>query len=245
MSDEKLLKPGERIDDLMREGFRLIQNPDLFCFGIDAVLLSDFAKASHKSRVLDLCTGNGVIPILMLARKKGSSYKAIEIQEASADIARRSAKLNEVSDRLEIIQGDIKDVPNLVGRDAFDVVTCNPPYMLNGGGLVNPDDAKALARHEIMCNFDDVARAASRALKVGGKFYFIHRPRRLSEIFVSMKKYNLEPKRIRMVHSFYNKPAVMILVEASKTGGVELIIEPPLVIYKEPGVYTDEVISIY
>lgn len=245
MSDSDWLKRGERIDDLQREGFRLIQDPDMFCFGIDAVLLADFAKADRNSKVLDLCTGNGVIPVLMLSRKKGYVYKAIEIQEASADIARRNVKVNGLEDRLEIICGDIKNVPELVGRDTFDVVTCNPPYMLSGGGIPNPEDAKALARHEILCNFDDVARAASQALKVGGKLYLVHSTRRLSEIFDSLRRHKLEPKKIRMVHSFADKPAVMILIEASKAGGVELIVESPLIIYKSNGIYTDEVMKIY
>lgn len=238
------LKDGERIDDLERGGYRVIQNPGLFCFGMDAVLLSAFAKTKPTDRVLDLCSGNGIIPILLIAREKAKSVTGIEIQSTSADIFKRSVGLNGLEDRVEVICADIKD-RDAFGEGEYDAVTCNPPYMSAGDGIVNPEDAKALARHEIMCDFADVAKAASKALKSGGKFFFVHRPRRLTEIFAALKDCGLEAKRMQNIHPKEGSPANMILVEAVKDGRVQMVIEPPLIVYDEKGEYTKEVRSMY
>ena len=242
------LRPGERLDDLQRNGYVLIQDPSLFCFGMDAVLLADFARAGKRDHVLDLCAGNGVISILMAARGKGGVYTGIELQEKSADLAARNARINGLEDSFLVIQGNLCDALRLLkenGRPEVDVVTCNPPYMAGGDGLVNPGDEKALARHEISCTFGDIARQAANVLKEGGHIYLVHRPRRLVELITELKENKLEPKRMRFVHSFAGKAATMVLIDAVKGGGSQMIIEPPLVIYGEDGEYTEEVREMY
>ena len=238
-----LINDGERIDDLGRKGYRIIQDPGLFCFGTDAVLLADFVEAGPEDNVLDLCSGNGIIPILLKARDKAGYVTGIEVQERSADIFKRSILMNGLEKEVEVICGDIKDISLIKG--VYDVVTCNPPYMSAGEGLVNPGDAKAIARHEIMCDFGDVARAASRGLKSGGRFYFVHRPRKLTEIIILLRENRLEAKRMRFVHPKEGGRANMILVEAVKDGGVQMIIEPPLTVYGKDGEYVKEVRDMY
>lgn len=247
-SIDKKIRPGERLDDLQRNGYVLIQDPSLFCFGMDAVLLADFARAGKKDHVLDMCTGNGVIPVLMAARGKGGVFTGIELQEKSAELAGRNSRINRLEERFSVIQGDICNADEILKsskRPAVDVITCNPPYMAAGDGLINPEDEKALARHEITCKFRDVSFQASKVLKDGGHIYLVHRPRRLAELTVELKKNSLEPKRMRFVHSFAGKEAVMVLIDAVKGGGVQMIVEPPLVIYREDGEYTREVKEMY
>ena len=234
----------ERIDDLQINGFKIIQNTDLFCYGMDAVLLSDFAKAGRRSSCLDLCAGNGIITLLMAAKGKGNSYCAIEIQEESARLVQRNIDLNKL-DNATIINDDIKQINNIIKRQSVDVVTCNPPYMQEGDGLVNPKESVAVARHEIMCNINDVAKAASYALKANGHFFLVHRPRRIVSVLCALRSNNLEPKRIRYVHSYNNKEAFLVLIEAVKDGREQMIIEPPLIVYNKDGKYTDEVKEIY
>ena len=212
------IKPDERIDDLNRCGYKIIQNTKKFCFGMDAVLLSSFAKANEGNKVVDLGTGTGIIPILMEAKTKASSFIGLEIQEESVDMATRSVVMNNQQDKITIKQGDIKTASKDLGAAMFDVVTTNPPYMNNAHALVNPDEAKAIARHEIKCALEDVVREGSKLLKVGGKMYMVHRPFRLMEIITMMKKYKLEPKRIRFVHPYIDKEANMVLIEACKGG---------------------------
>lgn len=239
------LKPDERIDDLNRCGYKIIQNTKKFCFGMDAVLLSSFAKANEGNKVVDLGTGTGIIPILMEAKTKASSFIGLEIQEESVDMATRSVIMNNQQDKIIIKQGDIKTASKDLGAAMFDVVTTNPPYMNNAHALVNPDEAKAIARHEIKCNLEDVVREGSKLLKVGGKMYMVHRPFRLIEIITMMKKYKLEPKRIRFVHPYIDKEANMVLIEAAKGGKSMVKIEEPLIVYKDVNVYTDEIHRIY
>ena len=242
------IHPSERLDDLQRNGYVLIQDPSLFCFGMDAVLLADFARAGKKDHVLDLCTGNGVIPLLMAARGKGGMYTGIELQEKSADLAGRNARVNDTENIFKVIQGDICNTRELLKENArppADVVTCNPPYMAGGDGLVNPEDEKALARHEISCTFADIAGQAAGALKDGGHFFLVHRPRRIVEIIRELEGNALEPKRMRFVHSFAGKEATMVLIDAVKKGGAQMIVEPPLVIYDAVGEYTREVREMY
>ena len=245
---EKYVRKGERLDDLQRNGYVLIQDPSLFCFGMDAVLLADFAQAGKKDHVLDMCTGNGVIPVLMAARGKGCIYTGIELQEKSADLASRNAVVNDMSGVFEVIKGDICKTSFLLkdrSRPPVDVITCNPPYMAGGDGLVNPGDEKALARHEISCTFSDIAFQASAVLKSGGHFFIVHRPRRLVELLGELKKNDLEPKRMRFVHSFADKDAAMVLIDAVKGGGPQMIVESPLIIYEDGGEYTREVKELY
>ena len=239
------LKPGERLDDLQRNGYRIIQDPDRFCFGMDAVLLSGFAWAPEGGRVLDLGTGTGIIPILMSAKTDAKELIGLEIQPDSADMARRSVELNDLSDRIKIINGDIREAGQLFDAASFDVVTSNPPYMIGSHGLQNPEASKAIARHEVLCNLRDVVSAASRCLKSGGKFYMVHRPFRLSEIMVVMCEYKIEPKRMRLVYPYSDKEPSMVLIEGARGGKPRLTVEKPLIIYKSPGRYTDEIYDIY
>lgn len=239
------LNQGERLDDLQINGYRIIQDPERFCFGIDAVLLSGFAAAKEDARVLDLGTGTGIIPILMAAKTKAKELVGLEIQEDSAKMAERSVILNDLQDRVQIVQGDIKEAGELFQAASFDVVTSNPPYMINSHGLQNPDAPKAIARHEVMCDLEDVVKAAARMLKPGGKFYMVHRPFRLSEIIVLMHNYKLEPKRMRLVYPYVDKEPNMVLIEGVRGGKPRITVESPLIIYDAPGKYTKEVYEIY
>lgn len=290
------LKPGERIDDLERNGLKIIQNSELFCFGMDAVLLSGFVSVKKNETAVDLGTGTGIIPILLSAKTCGKHFIGVEIQPAVADMARRSVELNGIGDMVEIIEGDIREIAT--GRKAsdtpalfytsdnslsaidsredetlprtsrqrsggaseretsqtkqasliygsYDVVTSNPPYMKSSHGLTNPEDTKAISRHEVMCTLSDVCVAASRLLKSGGRFYMVHRPLRLPEIITELKKNHLEPKRMKFVHPFIDKEANMVLIEAVKGAGAECRIEKPIIVYEAPGKYTEEIYTIY
>lgn len=239
------LKEGERLDDLGRKGYRIIQNPAAFCFGIDAVLLTGFAGIKEKSRVLDLGTGTGIIPILLEAKTGAEHLTGLEIQPESADMARRSVALNGLEEKISIVTGDIKEASEIFDKGSFDTVTCNPPYMIGKHGLTGENDRKTIARHEVLCTFEDVARETSALLKPGGTFFLVHRPFRLVELFGIMTKYRLEPKRMKLVHPYADKEPNMVLIEAKKGGNPRITIESPLIVYKEPGVYTDEIYDIY
>lgn len=239
------LNPDERLDDLQRDGYKLIQNTKIFCFGMDAVLLSAFAKVAEGERALDMGCGNGVIPILLKARTKGSHFTGLEIQDINVDMARRSVEYNRLNEYIDIVQGDIKEASSIFGGASFDVVTTNPPYMNENHGLKNPESHKAIARHEILCTLEDVVREGSKVLKPGGHFYMVHRPHRLVEIFELMRKYGMEPKRMRLVHPFSDKPANMVLVEGVRGGKPQLTVEEPLIIYREQGIYSKEVVDLY
>ena len=239
------LKDGERLDDLQRNGYRIIQDPEKFCFGMDAVLLSGFASAPEGGRVLDLGTGTGIIPILMAAKTPAAELIGLEIQEESADMAQRSVILNDLQSKIKIVQGDIKEAGQLFDAASFDVVTSNPPYMIGGHGLKNPDGPKAIARHEVLCDLEDVIKAAARLLKSGGKFYMVHRPFRLAEIMVLMHEYRIEPKRMQLVYPYVDKEPNMVLIEGARGGRSRLTVEKPLIIYEAPGKYTPEIYDIY
>lgn len=239
------LKPGERLDELQRNNYRIIQDPDRFCFGMDAVLLSGFAAAPQGGRVLDLGTGTGILPILMAAKTEAAELVGLEIQPESADMASRSVILNDLQERVHIIQGDIKEAEHIFDAASFDVVTSNPPYMIGGHGLKNPEAPKAIARHEVMCSLEDVVKAAARCLKSGGKFYMVHRPFRLAEIMVMMHNYKLEPKRMKLVYPYVDKEPSMVLIEGSRGGRSRLTVEKPLIIYESQGKYTQEIYDIY
>lgn len=242
---EITLKENERIDELQRNNYRIIQNPAKFCFGMDAVLLSGFARAKKGSTVLDMGTGTGIIPILMEAKTEASYLTGLEVQEESAEMARRSVALNGLEDKITIVTGDIREAESLFDAASFDVITSNPPYMPSKHGLVNPKDAKAVARHEILCTLEDVISKAAFLLKPGGNFFMVHRPFRLAEIIVLLHQYKLEPKRMQMVHPFADKEPNMVLIEANRGGKPRMRVEKPLIIYKEPGVYMPEIYEIY
>ena len=240
-----ILKENERIDDLQRNHYKIIQDPERFCFGMDAVLLSGFARAKEGDRVLDLGTGTGIIPILMEAKTQAAHFTGLEIQHESADMAARSVSLNHLEGKIEIVTGDIKEAVSLFGAASFDVVTCNPPYMTEHHGLTNLEAPKAIARHELLCTLEDVISQAARLLKPGGNFYMVHRPFRLVDIITLLRTYGVEPKRMKMVYPFVDKEPNMVLIEANRGGRPRLSVEKPLIVYKEPAVYTDEIYDIY
>lgn len=239
------LKPDERIDDLGRRGYRIIQNRKKFCFGIDAAFLAWFARISPGEQAADLGTGTGIVPLLMEARNACGQYTGLEIMEGMAEMAARSVQLNRTEDHIRIVTGDLKEASALLGKGCFDVVTSNPPYMPVNHGLQNPDPEKAAARHEILCTLDDVIREAALLLKPRGRLYLVHRPARLPGILERMSTYKLAPSRLLFVHPFADKEASLVLVSGTKGGKDILKTEPPVVIYRAPGEYTDRLLEIY
>lgn len=239
------LNSGERVDDLHRNGYKIIQDKNRFCFGMDAVLLSGFASARSGDQVLDLGTGTGIIPILMEAKTEAAHLTGLEIQPDSADMARRSVALNHLQDKIDIVTGDIKDASSIFGASSFDVITTNPPYMIGQHGLQNPDEAKAIARHEVLCTLDDIIRESAKLLKSGGHFYMVHRPFRLAEIITTMTAYKLEPKRMKLVYPYVDKEPNMVLIEGIRGAKSRMTVDKPLIVYKEQNVYTDEIYDIY
>lgn len=242
---ENDLRPGERFDDLHRNGYKIIQNKKKFCFGMDAVLLSGFASVREGENVLDLGTGTGIIPILLAGKTEGRHFTGLEIQTESADMARRSVLHNHLEDRISIIEGDIREAGKIFPPAFFDVITSNPPYMTGQHGLVNPNKEKAIARHEICCTLEDVVGQTARLIRVGGRFYMVHRPFRLAEILHMLVEYRLEPKRLQFVYPFIDKEPNMVLIEAVRGGRSRVQVEKPLIVYEKPGVYTEEIYDIY
>lgn len=240
-----LLLDGERLDDLERNGYKIIQHKDKFCFGMDAVLLSSFAQVMEGEVMIDLGTGTGIIPILMEAKTSGKHFTGLEIQPESVDMASRSVRYNGLEDKIDIVQGDIKEASLMFKKSSFDVVTSNPPYMNDNHGIKNPEMPKAIARHEILCTLEDVVREAALLLRPGGKFYMIHRPHRLTELIVTLKEHKLEPKRIQFVHPYVNKEANMVLIESVRGGRSMIKVEKPLIVYEKAGVYTEEIYKTY
>ena len=239
------LKEKERIDELQRNGYQIIQNEDGFCFGMDAVLLSGYAVVRRGENVLDMGTGTGIIPILLEAKTEGRHFTGLEIQPQCVDMARRSVALNHLEEKIEIVEGDIKSASSLFGKSVFDVVTSNPPYINDRHGLKNPDIPKAIARHEVLCSLEDVVSQAAMVLKPNGRFYMVHRPHRLIEIIHVLTKYKLEPKRMKFVHPYIDREANMVLIEAVRGGKSMVKLEAPIVVFKEKGVYSDEIKGIY
>ena len=239
------INTNERVDELGRNGYRIIQNPDRFCFGMDAVLLSDFTRVKEGDKVLDFCTGTGIIPILMEAKTKATHFTALEIQEDSAEMARRSVSLNHLEEKIEIVTGDVKDADRIFEAASFHAVTCNPPYMIGQHGLVNPDSPKAIARHEILCTLDDIVKQADRVLVPGGSFYLVHRPFRLAEIVRTLSAYGLELKRLQFVHPYIDKEPNMVLLECIKGAKPRVTVEPPIIVFKEQGVYHEDIVKVY
>lgn len=256
------LHDGERLDDLERNHLHIIQDPKRFCFGMDAVFLSGMVKVPAGSRVCDLGTGTGILPLLLSAKTEAAELIGLEIQPESADMARRSVAVNVElgaleaatesenepylsSGRVKIVTGDLKEATRIFGRGVFDAVTCNPPYMEGGSGIPNPNDAKAIARHEVLCNFADVARESAGLLKTGGHLYLIHRPYRLVELMETLTENKLEPKVMQLVYPAADREPNMVLLDCVKGGGRQLTVREPLIICKEDGTYTDVIREKY
>ena len=241
---EELIRTGERLDDL-QNGYWMIQNPEQFCYGIDAVLLASYARVKEGERALDFCTGSGIVPILLKAKTRGRHFTGLEIQHESADMAMRSVKYNHLEEWIEIVEGDVCRSEEYFPASSFDVVTCNPPYMTGNHGLTNANRAKMIARHEVLCSFEDIVKAAARVLRPGGRFYLVHRPFRLAEIIFVLKQYQLEPKRLQLVCPFADKEPNLVLLEAVRGGKPRITVEKPLIVYEKPGVYTEDIRILY
>ena len=223
---ENNLREGERIDELQRNGYVIIQDPKRFCFGMDAVLLSGFTHVKTGECLLDLGTGTGIIPILLKAKTEGKHFTGLEIQPESADMARRSVALNHLESAVDIVTGDIKDASSYFGASSFDVITTNPPYMIGKHGLQNEQDAKAAARHELLCTLDDILRESARLLVPKGRFYMVHRP-------------------FRLAYPYADREPNMMLIEGLRGGRPRITVEKPLIVYREEGKYTDEILQVY
>lgn len=236
---------NERVDDLQYKGLRLIQKKYGFCFGIDAVLLANFADVKKDDRVIDLGTGTGIIPVLLAGKTQAKTIIGLEIQTEMAEMAARSVELNNLGGRVKIINGDIRNSLEYFGPSKFNVVVTNPPYMNMGGGLVNPSDAKAVSRHEILCTLEDVIKAGSKLLVSGGQLAMVHRPERLVDIIWLMRSYRIEPKYLRFVYPSPYKKANLLLIKGTRNGNPQLKMMEPLYVYDEKGNYTDEINKIY
>jgi tRNA1(Val) A37 N6-methylase TrmN6 len=243
--DSMFLKNDETLDDLQLKGICVIQKKDTFRFGVDAVLLANFAKVKKGARILDLCSGTGIIPFILAGKTDASSIIGIEIQDEMVEMAKRSVLFNKLEDRIEFIQRDLKDLEYLKTLPQVEVVTVNPPYKLKNSGIINVDDRNAIARHEIKCTLEDVVIAAKIIMKDNGKIFMIHRPDRLADIIYTMRNYKIEPKLIRMIQPNVKQAPNMVLVEGQNNGGRFLKWEVPIYIYNLDGSYSDEINSIY
>lgn len=232
-----LVFENEKVEDLGLKGYKVIQNKEGFCFGSDAVLLSRFVKLKKGAKVLDMCTGTGIIPVLLWGMCELSEIDAVEIVPSVSDMAKRTMELNNLSDKIRVHCADLKNCVELFGHHAFDAVTCNPPYMNAGGGIVNPKDTLALARHEIACTLDDVVRVAKAVLKPGGKLFMVHRADRMCDVISAFRKYRIEPKRLAVVYPSEGKAANLILVEGALDGKPQLKLESAIFMYDRDGNY--------
>ena len=235
----------ETLEDLQTGGLFLIQKKNGFRFGADAVLLADFAKGIASQNTLDLCTGSGIIPILLSKKAKTPRIYGLEIQKTVYETACRSVALNGLENRIFLNCGDLKNATELYGKRVFDLITCNPPYMPKGSGIQNPDSEKVIARHEVLCSLEDVIKVSSLLLKEKGHLALVHKPSRLCDIICLMREYDIEPKRIRLIHKTPESEPSLLLVDGSFKGGKELRIIPPLYLYDKDGVETKELKEIY
>lgn len=245
--ENTIKKESDEVQDVLQNGYKIIQDKKNFKFGLDAFLLSWFAHDGIRNgqSVIDLCTGTGIVPLLLSSSSRAVHISGLEIQENSAKMAMRSVELNALSKKIKIIQGDVKNVSEIFKKHSVEVVTCNPPYMIYGHGKQNPADKKAISRFEVLCSLEDVVSAADYLLKTSGVFYMVHRPFRLAEIFASLQHHKIEPKRMCLVYPCAEKEPNIVLVEARKNANSRIKIEKPLFVYKNDGEYTDEIKKIY
>lgn len=240
-----LLNDDETLDDLQLGGTCVIQKKEAFRFGVDAVLLGNFAKVKQGMTVVDLCSGTGIIPFIIAGKTKAAGITGIEIQEDMVDMATRSVEYNALQERVNFINCDLKNEDFLKTLKRVDVVTVNPPYKLENSGIKNMNDKNAIARHEICCTLEDVIKACRILLKDNGRMYMVHRPERLADILCTMRKYKIEPKVIKMIHPNTKKPPNIVLIEGQRDGGAFLRWEAPLYVYNDNGGYTEEINKIY
>ncbi|MCB2341978.1 tRNA1(Val) (adenine(37)-N6)-methyltransferase [Clostridium estertheticum] len=241
----EFLRTDETLDDLQLKGIHVIQKKHAFRFGVDAVLLANFVKVRKNAKVVDLCTGTGIIPFILAGKTTASNIIGVEIQEEFVDMANRSIEYNNLEDKIKFINGDLKDIELIKSIDKVDIVTVNPPYKLQNSGLISLNDKDAIARHEICCTLEDVIIACRILLKDNGRMYMVHRPDRLADMLCTMRKHRIEPKRIRMVHPSVNKAPNIVLVEGQRDGGAFLKWDPPLYVHVEDGGYTEEIKNMY
>lgn len=240
------LLENERIYDLEFKNLKIIQNCTGFCFGIDSVLLSDFAKEIKKnSTVVDIGTGTGIISILLSAKTDVRKIYGIEIQEDVANMAKRSVNLNNLEDKIEIINTNIKNIFNFLEPNKIDAIVTNPPYMKLNTGAQNEEKKKLISRHEVECTLEDIVKISYRLLKSNGEFYMVHRAERIVDILYYLRQYKLEPKVLRFIQPKENKEPNLVLIKAVKNAGYQLTLEKPLIIYNNDGSYTDEILEIY
>lgn len=240
------LKDNERIDDLEFKGLKIIQNPEGFCFGIDSILLSDYAKnIKSEAKVIDLGTGTGILGILLCGKTNAKKIIGVEVQEEVYDMARRSIKLNNLQERFEVINQNINKLKSIYEAGSFDVVVTNPPYKKVNTGIKNEDEKKLISRHEIKANLEEFIEVSKYLLKDKGELYMVHRPDRLVDILSIMRKYKIEPKQIRFVCSNISKSPNLVLIKGVKNGGEFLKIEKNLYVYNFDGSYTNEILKIY
>ncbi|WNQ11656.1 tRNA1(Val) (adenine(37)-N6)-methyltransferase [Paenibacillus aurantius] len=238
------LQPTERVDDLLTNDLKIIQSDDVFSFSMDAVLLARFCSVPVRGRILDLCSGNGVIPLLLTTRTKAPIW-AVEIQERLADMAERNVKINRLEEQIQVLHQDLKNSHTHFGYGVFDLVTVNPPYLPVVAGEQNGNPHFAAARHEIYSTLEEVIAACAKLVRTGGKVAMVHRPSRLTDILCLMRQYKLEPKRLRFVHPRAGEEANMILVEAMRDAKPDVRLLPPLIVYKNRTDYCDELMEIY
>ena len=240
------LKENERIDDLEFKGYKIIQNSEGFCFGIDSVLLSDFAKdIRNNSRVMDLGTGTGILCILLAGKTNLKEIVGVEIQEEVYDMAKRSVELNSLQDKVKIINENILNLENVFEKGSFDAIVTNPPYKKLNTGLQNESEKKLISRHELTANLEDFIKISKNMLKDKGEFYMVHRPERLVDIIYLMRKYKIEPKQIRFVAPKLSKEPNLVLIKGVKNAKEFLKFDNTLYVYNEDGSYTSELLKIY
>ena len=240
-----LVREDETLDDLQLNGINIIQKKKAFRFGIDAVLLANYANVKNNHTVIDLCTGTGIVPFIIAGKTKAKKVLGIEIQDEFVEMAHRSVEINNLQNRVDFMCADLKDTAVLKKLERADVVTVNPPYKLMNAGIKNATDKLTIARHEVLCNLENVIAASRILLKDNGRLYMVHRPERLADIFCLMRKYKIEPKRVKFVHPSAKKAPNIVLVEGQRDGGSFLKFEEPLYVYDDKGCYTKEIDEIY